>query len=154
MLVVVPCLRFPGRGQASGQFLSDHCTFDSSPHGPISGAVVFGPDRSQHAAKQARSLGVVGTFGHGPTSVALHEGAGADRVADAKVIHASRSRQRHRPSTPHDLRYAFMTLRRCQSARCRDVAGHADLGRHGGITARLRHNLDRHRTYLIAGMVK
>jgi integrase/recombinase XerD len=56
---------------------------------------------------------------------------------------------------PHDLRHAFVTLSLDAGASLRDVqdaAGHADprtTGRHD----RARHNLDRHLTYALAGLV-
>ena len=57
---------------------------------------------------------------------------------------------------PHDLRHAFVTLSLDAGASLRDVqdaAGHAD----PRTTRRYdwaRHNLDRHPTYLLAGLVK
>jgi integrase/recombinase XerD len=56
---------------------------------------------------------------------------------------------------PHDLRHAFVTLSLDAGASLRDVqdaAGHAD-PRTTRRYDRARHNLDRHPTYLVAGMV-
>jgi site-specific recombinase XerD len=57
---------------------------------------------------------------------------------------------------PHDLRHAFVTLSLDAGASLRDVqdaAGHAD-PRTTRRYDRARHNLDRHPTYLLAGLVK
>jgi site-specific recombinase XerD len=57
---------------------------------------------------------------------------------------------------PHDLRHAFVTLSLDAGASLRDVqdaAGHAD-PRTTRRYDRARHNLNRHPTYLLAGMVK
>ena len=56
---------------------------------------------------------------------------------------------------PHDLRHAFVTLSLDAGASLRDVqdaAGHAD-PRTTRRYDRARHNLDRHPTYVLAGMV-
>jgi integrase/recombinase XerD len=56
---------------------------------------------------------------------------------------------------PHDLRHAFVTLSLDAGASLRDVqdaAGHAD-PRTTRRYDRARHNLDRHPTYFVAGMV-
>ena len=56
---------------------------------------------------------------------------------------------------PHDLRHAFVTLSLDAGASLRDVqdaAGHAD-PRTTRRYDRARHNLDRHPTYLLAGLV-
>jgi site-specific recombinase XerD len=56
---------------------------------------------------------------------------------------------------PHDLRHAFVTLSLDAGASLRDVqdaAGHAD-PRTTRRYDRARHNLDRHPTYLVVGMV-
>jgi site-specific recombinase XerD len=68
---------------------------------------------------------------------------------DAKLDNASRIH-------PHDLRHAFVTLSLDAGASLRDVqdaAGHAD-PRTTRRYDRARHNLDRHPTYVLAGMVK
>jgi len=57
---------------------------------------------------------------------------------------------------PHDLRHAFVTLSLDTGASLRDVqdaAGHAD-PRTTRRYDRARHNLDRHPTYALAGLVK
>jgi site-specific recombinase XerD len=56
---------------------------------------------------------------------------------------------------PHDLRHAFVTLALDTGASLRDVqdaAGHAD-PRTTRRYDRARHNLDRHPTYALAGLV-
>ena len=56
---------------------------------------------------------------------------------------------------PHDLRHAFVTLSLDAGASLRDVqdaAGHAD-PRTTRRYDRARHNLDRHPTYAVAGLV-
>jgi site-specific recombinase XerD len=56
---------------------------------------------------------------------------------------------------PHDLRHAFVTLSLDAGASLRDVqdaAGHAD-PRTTRRYDRARHNLDRHPTYVLAGLV-
>ena len=57
---------------------------------------------------------------------------------------------------PHDLRHAFVTLSLDAGASLRDVqdaAGHAD-PRTTRRYDRARHNLDKHPTYALAGMVE
>jgi len=56
---------------------------------------------------------------------------------------------------PHDLRHAFVTLALDAGASLRDVqdaAGHAD-PRTTRLYDRARHNLDRHPTYALAGLL-
>ena len=56
---------------------------------------------------------------------------------------------------PHDLRHAFVTLSLDAGASLRDVqdaAGHAD-PRTTRRYDRARHNLDRHPTYALAGLI-
>ena len=56
---------------------------------------------------------------------------------------------------PHDLRHAFVTLSLDSGASLRDVqdaAGHAD-PRTTSRYDRARHNLDRHPTYALAGLI-
>jgi integrase/recombinase XerD len=69
----------------------------------------------------------------------------------AKTAVPSKSTSLH----PHDLRHAFVTLSLDSGASLRDVrdaAGHAD-PRTTRQYDRARHNLDRHPTYALAGMV-
>ena len=57
---------------------------------------------------------------------------------------------------PHDLRHAFVTLSLDAGASLRDVqdaAGHAD-PRTTRRYDRARHNLDRHPTYALAGLIR
>ncbi len=83
-------------------------------------------------------------------------GRAMDRVAAFRLIRRlAKSACIARPIHPHDLRHAFVTLSLDAGASLRDVqdaAGHAD-PRTTRRYDRARHNLDKHPTYALAGLV-
>jgi site-specific recombinase XerD len=85
-------------------------------------------------------------------------GARMDRTATWRLLRkrARRSGPAKADSLhPHDLRHAFVTLSLDAGASLRDVqdaAGHAD-PRTTRRYDRARHNLDRHPTFALAGLV-